>query len=122
MHRVPGLLGCGVALMAGFGRRIRLPGMLNSRVVCERYRIARKRDKHGQGRKTRERAEVSVHSVILREPTGTNHEIARSVRVELHARYHIAFSWLSRFGNIAKKMCRTTEQKTFAHRCAALRT
>jgi hypothetical protein len=29
-----------------------------------------------------------------------NHEVARSARVELHGRYHIADLQLSRFGNI----------------------
>jgi hypothetical protein len=33
------------------------------------------------------------------EPTGTNHEIARSVRLDLHGGYHTAISRLSRFGN-----------------------
>jgi hypothetical protein len=41
--------------------------------------------------------------VILREPGGTNHEIARSVWLELHGGYHTASSQLSRFGNIARK-------------------
>src|ERR1700681_2669166 len=112
MHRMPALLERGVALMARPGRRIRLPGMLNLLVAGERYRIIRKRGEHGQGHETSERPEASVHSVIPREPRGTNHEIARSVRLELHGRYHTAYSQLSRFGNIAEKTCRTAEPKT----------
>jgi hypothetical protein len=89
--------------MARPGRRIRLPGILNLLMAGERYRITRKRGEHGQGQETSERPEASVHSVILREPSGTNHEIARSVWSELHGRYHTAYSQLSRFGNIAEK-------------------
>jgi hypothetical protein len=115
MRRMPTfLLERGVAMMAGLGRRIRLPGMVNLLMAGQRYRIARKRGEHGQGQETSERPEASVHSVMLREPSGRNHEIARSVRLELHGRYHSADSQLSRFGNIAEKTYRATEQKTFA--------
>jgi hypothetical protein len=88
--------------------------MLDLLVAGQRYRIARKRGEHGQGQETSKRPEASVHSVILREPRGTNHEIARSVRLELHGGYHRAYSQLSRFGNIAEKTYRAMEQTTFA--------
>jgi hypothetical protein len=65
----------GVALMADLGRRICLAGVLNLLVAGARYRIVRKRDEHGQAEETGERPKASVHSVILREPGGTNHEI-----------------------------------------------
>jgi hypothetical protein len=67
--------------MARPGRRICLPGMLNLLVAGERYRITRKRGEHDHGQATSERPEASVHSVILREPRGANHEIARSARL-----------------------------------------
>jgi hypothetical protein len=114
MHRMPALLERGLAMMASLARRIRFPGMLDLLVAGQRYRIARKRGEHGQGQETSQQTEASVHSVILREPSGTNHGIARSVRLELHGRYHSAYSQLSRFGNIAEKTYRAMEQTTFA--------
>jgi hypothetical protein len=64
--------------------------LLNFLVAGERYRVIRKRGDHGEREETSQRPEALVHSVILREPIGTNHEIARSVRLELHGRYHTA--------------------------------
>jgi hypothetical protein len=49
--------------------------VLNLLVAGARYRIVGKRDEHGQAEETGERPKASVHSVILREPGGTNHEI-----------------------------------------------
>jgi len=103
MHGVPAILGHGVALMADLRRRIRLPGVLNLLVAGARYRMIGKRGEHGQADQTSERPKASVHAVILRESGGTNHEIARSVWLELHGGYHTASSQLSRFGNSARE-------------------
>jgi hypothetical protein len=93
----------GFALMAHLARGVALLGMLNLLVVGARYRIVRKRGEHGQAEEASERPKASVHSVILRELRGTNHEVARSVRLELHGRYHAAKLQLSRFGNSARE-------------------
>src|SRR5229473_6768567 len=104
------LLERGVAVMAA-GSRIRLPRVRNLLVAAERYRVVRKRDEHGEA-KPSQRPKASVHSVILREPRGENHEIARSVRFELHEGYHTTSSQLSRFGNTRGKTWREPEPST----------
>jgi hypothetical protein len=103
MHRVLCFLERGVAVRPGLTGRICLFGMLNRLGASECQRIIRKRGEHGQGGKTSQRPEALVHSVILREPAGTSHEIARSVRLERYERYHIAESQLSRIRNIGRK-------------------
>ncbi len=110
------LLVGGVALMADLGRHICLAGMLNLLVAGARYRIVRKRDQHSQAEKTGERPKASVHSVILREPGGTTHEIERSVWLELHEGYHTTSSQLSRFGNSARKNAEPLGTKTIARK------
>src|ERR1700681_2436742 len=109
MRRVLALLERGIAVMAA-GSRIRLPGVLNLLVAAERYRVVRKRDEHGEA-KPGQRPKASVHSVIPRELRGENHEIARSVRFELHGGYHTTSSRLSRFGNSTGKTWNTMEPK-----------
>src|ERR1700737_5400777 len=88
---------------------MRLLGMRGLLVADMRYRITRKRGEHGQGEETSQRPEGLIHSVVPREPTGTNHEIARSVRLELPEGYHTADSQLSRLGNGAGKTWSTVE-------------
>jgi hypothetical protein len=54
--------------------------VMNMLVAGARGRIIRKRREQGEGEETSQRPEALVHSMILREPTDTNHEIARSAR------------------------------------------
>jgi hypothetical protein len=108
---MPTFLEHGLLVMPRPRRLVRLPGVFNLVMARERDRVSRKRGEHGQGEETSQRPQALVHSVVPREPTGTNHEIARSVRLELRRRYHTADSRLSRFGNSAGKTSSTMELK-----------
>src|ERR1700726_1053249 len=102
MRRVPVFSARGLVVMPR-RRLMRLPGVVSLLMAGGGWRIGRKSGEHGQGKETSQRPQALVHSMVPREPAGTNHVIAGSVRLELHGRYHTADSQLSRFGNSAGK-------------------
>src|SRR5258705_11522913 len=82
MH-MPGFPKQEIALMPRARRRIFLVGMFNLLVAGDRYHVARKRGKCGQTEKTGQRTKGVIHSLVPHESNRTNHEIPRSLRLEV---------------------------------------